>query len=291
VIGHEFVGEIIEVGGAVRSLRVGDRVCGSDFCACGACRWCARHEHWECEQRRFFGSGFAFGPSIGGAQAEYVRVPFADVTLAVVPPTCSDEVAILVCDNLPTGWAAIDFGALEPGETVAIIGGGPIGQLAGLCAQTVGAAAVVIVEPSDIRRRFATEHGSIAVAPDASAGLIRELTGGDGADLVIEAVGHVATLDTAFDLVRKRGRIVSVAAHSTPAWSFPLASAFANETSLRFAIGDSIRYRRKLFSLIVSGVLAPADVIEARVSFASATRAYEQMAAQQLLKAVIDPRH
>jgi alcohol dehydrogenase len=195
-----------------------------------------------------------------------------------------------VCDNLPTGWAAIDLGGLEAGENVAIIGGGPIGQLTALCAQTAGAATVVIVEPSAVRRRFATDHGSIAVAPEAAATLVAELTAGDGADLVVEAVGQVATLDAAFALVRKRGRIVSVAAHATPSWSFPLARAFADELALRFAIGDSIRYRNKLFAMLAAGILLPHDIIEDRVAFGAAPLAYEPMAKGAILKAVIDPR-
>jgi alcohol dehydrogenase len=220
-------------------------------------------------------------------------VPFADVTLAVVPAGCSDEAAILVCDNLPTGWAAVDLGGLEPAESVAIIGGGPIGQLTALCAQTAGAAAVVVVvvvEPSEVRRRFATGHGSVAVTPDAAAALIAEVTAGDGADLVVEAVGQVATLDAAIALVRKRGRIVSVAAHAAPSWAFPVAQAFARELSVRFAIGDSIRYRNRLFAMIAGGILDPHEVIEERVSFADAPLAYERMARGQILKAVIDPR-
>jgi alcohol dehydrogenase len=290
VIGHEFVGEVVEVGAAVRSIRAGDRVCGSDFTACGVCRWCVRGEHWECDERRFFGSGRAFGADAGGAQAEFIRVPFADVTLAVVPPACSDEAAILVCDNLPTGWAAIDLGGLEPAESVAIIGGGPIGQLTALCAQAAGAAAVVVVEPSEVRRRFATTHGSVAVTPEVAAALIAEVTAGDGADLVVEAVGQVATLDAAIALVRKRGRIVSVAAHAVQSWAFPVAQAFARELSVRFAIGDSIRYRNRLFAMIAGGILDPHDLIEERVSFAGAPLAYERMASGRILKAVIDPR-
>jgi alcohol dehydrogenase len=289
VIGHEFVGEVIETGVAVRSIRVGDRVCGSDFTACGVCRWCARGEHWECAQRRFFGSGRAFGAEVCGTQAEFVRVPFADVTLGVIPRGCSDAAAILVCDNLPTGWAAIDLGGLEAGEHVVIIGGGPIGQLSALCAQTAGAATVVIVEPSAVRRRFATDHGSVAVTPDAAAALVAELTAGDGADLVVEAVGQAATLDAAFALARKRGRIVSVAAHAAATWAFPLARAFTDELALRFVIGDSIRYRNKLFALIVAGILDPHDVIEDQVTFAAAPLAYERMASGTILKAVIDP--
>jgi len=289
-MGHEFVGDVVEIGPAVRSIRAGDRVCGSDFSACGVCRWCARGEHWECPQRRFLGSGRAFGPEASGAQTELVRVPFADVTLGIVPPGCADEAAILVCDNLPTGWAAIDLGGLEVGENVAIVGGGPIGQLTALCAQIAGAATVVVVEPSALRRRFAAEHGSIAVAPEAAADVVAEITAGDGADLVVEAVGRVTTLDAAFGLARKSGRIVSVAAHATESWPFPLARAFAAELALRFAIGAAIRYRNKLFALIAAGVLDPRYVVQERIALDAAPLAYERMANGTLLKAVIDPR-
>jgi threonine dehydrogenase-like Zn-dependent dehydrogenase len=290
VLGHEFVGEIVEIGASVRAVRVGERVLASDFTACGLCRWCDRGEHWECAERRFFGTGLAFGPALAGAQAEYVRVPLADVTLSGVPAGISDETAILVCDNLPTGWAAIDLGGLAPGETVAIVGGGPIGQLAALCAQVAGAAAVVVVEPNPVRRAFASERGSLAVDIDAAPGFVREITSGDGADLVIEAGGLSATLDASFALVRRRGRIVSVGVHASPTWPLPLGRAFADEISLRFAIGDSIRYRRKLFALLGSGVLDATGIVQSRVSLAEAPRTYERMARGEILKAAIAPR-
>ena len=147
VIGHEFVGDVIAVGAGVSRIKVGDHVVASDFTACGACRWCARGDHWECPDRAFFGTGESFGPALSGAQAEIVRAPFADTTLARVPPGVSDEAAILVSDNLATGWAAIERARLEPGESVAVIGGGAVGQLASLAAQAAGAAGVVLVEP------------------------------------------------------------------------------------------------------------------------------------------------
>jgi threonine dehydrogenase-like Zn-dependent dehydrogenase len=110
------------------------------------------------------------------------------------------------------------------------------------------------------------------------------------AHLVVEAVGQIATLDAAIALVRKRGRIVSVAAHAAQSWAFPVAQAFARELSVRFAIGDSIRYRNRLFTMIAGGILDPHDIIEERVSFADAPLAYEHMASGQIPKAVIDPR-
>ncbi len=170
------------------------------------------------------------------------------------------------------------------------MGGGPIGQLAALCAQVAGASAVVLVEPNPIRRAFASERGSLAVDTDAAREFVREITNGDGADLVIEACGLGATLDASFALVRRRGRIVSVGVHASQTWPFPLARAFADEISLRFAIGDSIRYRRTLFALLGSGVLDVTGVVQSRVSLADAPRAYERMARGEILKAAIDPR-
>jgi 2-desacetyl-2-hydroxyethyl bacteriochlorophyllide A dehydrogenase len=288
VLGHEFVGDVVEVGVAVSGVRVGDRVLASDYTACGRCRWCDRGEHWQCAERQFFGSGVAFGPALAGAQAEYVRVPLADVTLCAIPRGVSDEAAILLCDNLPTGWAAVDLGGLAAGETVAIVGGGPIGQLAALCAQVRGAAAVVVIEPNPLRRAFASERGSLGVEPAMSEKLVRDMTDGDGADLVVEAGGIDATLRATFGLCRKRGRIVSVGVHAQESWAFPLARSFADELLLRFAIGDSIRDRRKLLQLIASGMLPAADVVQARVPIGEAALGYERMVRGDVLKVVVD---
>ncbi|MGY2850700.1 alcohol dehydrogenase [Bradyrhizobium sp. USDA 4509] len=290
IIGHEFVGEVIAVGAAVTRFKVGNRVMSSDFTACGHCRWCDRGDHWECHERAFFGTGTSFGPALHGAQAEIVRVPNADTTLGLLPKGCSDEAAILLGDNLATGWAAVERGALLPGEIIAVIGGGSVGQLASLSAQAAGAGAVVVIEPSETRRAFARANGSLATSPSEARSLIDSLTDGEGADLVVEAVGAAVTLTGAFDLVRKRGRIISVGAHATESWPFPLAKSFANELTLGFAIGDSIRLRPRLLSLITTGVLDPTVVVDRRVGFADAVQAYADLKAQRILKAVIDPR-
>jgi alcohol dehydrogenase len=288
VIGHEFVGDVIAVGAGVTQIKVGDHVVASDFTACGHCRWCARGDHWECLDRAFFGTGAAFGAAISGAQAEIVCAPHADTTLARIPQGVSDEAAILVADNLATGWAAIERARMEPGENVVVIGGGAVGQLASLAAQAAGAGAVVVVEPSEARRAFARAQGALAAAPGEAAELIGRLTDGDGADLVIEAVGAAAALTSAFALVRKRGRIVSAGAHAAAEWPLPLARCFAEELTLSFAIGDAIRLRPRLFGLIRSGVLDPTVVVELRVGIEGAADAYVKLKSQQILKAVID---
>ena len=250
-----------------------------------------RGDHWECPERAFFGTGESFGPPLSGAQAEIVRAPFADTTLAKMPSGVSDEAAILVSDNLATGWAAIERARLEPGESVAVIGGGAVGQLASLAAQAAGAAAVVVVEPSEARRDFARANGALPAEPQAARDLIAKLTDGDGADVVVEAVGATATLTNAFDLVRKRGRVVSVGAHASAEWPLPLARCFADEITLSFAIGDAIRLRSRLFALIRSGVLDPTVVVQERLSMDQVLEGYRKLREQQILKAVIDPRH
>lgn len=290
VIGHEFVGNVIAVGSGVTQIKVGDHVVASDFTACGYCRWCARGDHWECPDRAFFGTGDSFGPPLSGAQAEIVRVPFADTTLAKIPSGVSDEAAILVSDNLATGWAAIERARLEPGESVAVIGGGTVGQLASLAAQAAGASAVVVVEPSEARRTFARANGALPADPREARDLIERMTERDGVDVVIEAVGSAATLTNALEVVRKRGRVVSVGAHTSKEWPLPLARCFADEITLSFAIGDAIRLRPRLFGLIRSGVLDPTVVIEERLVLDQVAEGYRRLREQQILKAVIDPR-
>ena len=173
---------------------------------------------------------------------------------------------------------------------VAVIGGGAVGQLSSLAAQVAGAAGVVLIEPNEARRRFARANGALPADPQQARALIDRLTDGDGADVVIEAVGAAATLASAFDLVRKRGRIVSVGAHATEKWPMPLARCFADEITLSFAIGDAIRLRSKLFGLIRSGVLDPTVVVQDRLTMDQAPDAYRRLKEQQILKAVIDLR-
>ena len=289
VIGHEFVGEVVELGRGVQRIRLGDTVMASDFTACGRCRWCDRAEHWHCSERAFFGTGTAFGPPLPGAQAEFVRVPHADKTLGLLPPACSAEAALLMADNLATAWVAMERSRTQPGETVAVIGGGAIGQLVALAAQTIGAGAVAVVEPSERRRAFAQRHGSLAVHPDAAADLLARLTDGDGADVVVEAVGASAALDLSAALVRPCGRIVSVGAHVAERWDLPVARAFREELTLSFAIGDAMRVRRRLLQVVTSGALDPTVVIEARGTLDQAPELYARLGRQEILKAVVSP--
>lgn len=290
VIGHEFVGDVLEVGSAVQRFKPGDHVMGSDFTACGRCRWCDRGDHWECPQRAVFGAGTSFGTALGGAQAELLRVPLADTTLAPVPPSCSDEAAVFIGDNLAAGWVAIERAMVTPGESVVVVGGGPVGQLTALSAQTAGAGVIVLVEPNAERRRFAEAHGSVAATPEEAPDLVKSLTQGDGADVVVDCVGGNAPLHAAFALVRRRGRVVSTGLHADRVWDFPVARGFNDELTLTFALGDSIRLRSRLAALVANRVLDPTVVISKRVPLEAVPAAYQDFAAQKVLKVVIDPR-
>lgn len=288
IVGHEFVGDVIDVGAAVTTLNVGDHVMSSDFTSCGRCAHCARGDNWQCDSREFFGTGSAFGPALAGAQAEIVRVPFADSTLCRVPAGCSDEAAILVGDNLATGWAAIERGQMVPGDIVAVLGGGTVGQLTSLSAQAAGAGAVVLIEPTQSRRDVARANGALPAAPETARDMIERLTDGEGANLVIEAVGSPKVLSSAFDLVGKRGRVVSVGAHSGEEWPIPLADCFRREITLGFAIGDSIRLRPQLLRMIVMGLLDPTVVIDRRIRLDEVNRAYDALRQQKNLKTIIE---
>lgn len=291
VLGHEFTGIVVEIGSAVRGLHTGDQVMTSDFTACGRCWWCRRAAHWHCPDRRLFGTGRVFGPPLPGGQAELVRVPSADVTLARRPAGLGPDAALLAGDNLATGWAAAERAGVVPGCVVTIVGGGPVGQLASLAAQVRGAAVVVVSDPIPQRRAVAAAHGAVAVEPTAARAAVDGLTDGRGSDSVIEAVGRSSGLGAAFDLVRPGGTVASVSAHTEPAWEMPLARAFAAEVSLRFVIGNPILARDDLGALLLASVLEPGFVITCHVPLDAAAKGYRDMREGKEMKVVLDLAH
>jgi threonine dehydrogenase-like Zn-dependent dehydrogenase len=287
ILGHEYTGTVVAAGSAVRRFPVGAEVMGADYTACGLCWWCDRREHWHCPHRQFFGTGTIFSPELDGAQAEYLRVPFADTVLAALPPAVDPAAAILLGDNLATGWIACERAGLEAGQVVAIIGGGPVGQLTSICAQTLGAAAVVVADPVDDRLDLAEDQGGIGAHPDDLRAVLDELTDGRGADVVVEAVGHPIGLEASLRAVRRQGIVVSVGAHTDPTWPLPVAAAFADEITLRFAIGDSMRARRTLIPLLAAGVIDPTFVISGTLPLAQAPAGYARLRDRSAMKLLL----
>lgn len=288
VLGHEYAGKIIEAGSAVQRFGPGDRVSGADFTACGHCWWCRGGNHWECAESQFFGTGAAFGPALAGTQAEFVRVPYADVVLQPIASGQSYDTALFHGDILATAYAAVQRASFSPGATVVVVGGGPVGQLTSLVAQSCSAGPVIVVEPVAQRREFARDHGALIADPDTARGVIDAITDGRGADAVIDAVGGPRGLETAFTLVRRRGAIVSVGVHQQATWAMPVARAFADELTVSFAIGDGIRDHDPISALVAAQIIDPTVLIDNRVSIADAASGYAAMAARRTLKTVID---
>jgi threonine dehydrogenase-like Zn-dependent dehydrogenase len=230
VIGHEFLGEIVEVGSGVSNRRVGDRVVVCSFIGCGRCSYCQQglwslcdnsNPNWGIPERLWGGSPggcFGYSHAMGGwagSHAEYVRVPFADHGTFPVPDGVSNERAVFASDAAPTGWMGADLGGVSPGDVVAVWGAGGVGQMAARAAMLLGADRVIVIDRFSERLRQVREHIGAEVldytASDVQATL-KEFSGGRGPDVCIEAVGmeaHSTRIDYLYDQVKQQLRMQS----------------------------------------------------------------------------------
>lgn len=286
-LGHEFVGVVESVGSRVR-IAPGTRVFASDYTACGACWWCRHGDHWHCDRRQFFGTGGAFGEDLAGGQAEFVRVPYADVALAELPDRVSDDDGVFLGDLVPTAWAAIDRARLSPGEVVVVSGGGPVGQVASLVAQTRGAGPVLVSEPDARRRDLAARLGALTCEPAAVADVARDLTAGRGADVVLDCVGGGPGLTAALGAVRSRGRISSVGVPHADRWDSPVRELFEREISLAFVVGGAIRDRDAYLGLVEAGLIRPSEIVSRSLPLAQAVEGYATAAEMADVKVLIE---
>lgn len=210
VLGHEFAGRVEAVGPGVEKLRPGDRVAANCESFCGSCWYCRRGYVNNCQQ-----GGWLLGCRIDGCQAEYVRVPFADQCLYPLPPSVSEEDALFVGDILASGYWGAQQCDIRPGDTVAVVGGGPVGLCAAQCARLLGAGRVVLLEPRADRRALALRERLADVAADPrtedAPALLKRLTQGRGADSVIEAAGAADTFALAWQVARPNA-VISVVA-------------------------------------------------------------------------------
>jgi alcohol dehydrogenase len=208
IIGHEFVGIIEEVGVGVSKFKKGDRVVASGSFQCGQCFYCKKGNTALCEYGGVYGGGDKYG-SIGGGQAEYVRIPFADNGLEKIPDGLEDEDVIFVGDILSTGFHGTIMGEIGPGDSVAVFGSGPIGLCAQICARLMGADPVIGVDTIDFRLKIAQTFGSIPINAEKENAIqkIRNLTNGRGADVTIEAGGYEGTFFGSIEAVRRGGTV------------------------------------------------------------------------------------
>jgi 2-desacetyl-2-hydroxyethyl bacteriochlorophyllide A dehydrogenase len=205
--GHETIGEVVEVGKAVTTHKVGDRILVAGGSGCGKCKRCLKGEFNLCEQNiRGKGStAYGISPALNGGHAEYLEVPFADLGAAQIPEGVTDEQAILLTDALGTGYYGVKMANVKPGDSVAVIGQGPVGLMAAEAAMAVGASRVYGIDMQESRRNLITKFGGTPLAPDQAIEQIMEDTQGVGVDAVIEAVGIGPTLKQGVKMLRWGG--------------------------------------------------------------------------------------
>jgi alcohol dehydrogenase len=217
VLGHEAVGTVLEVGGAVKNVAVGDRILVSCISACGRCRFCRESRYGQCVG----GGGWILGHNIDGTQAEKVRVPFCDTSTYPIPAGVSDEEFLMLADILPTAYeVGVRNGGVSPGDVVAIVGAGPIGLSAIMGAHLFSPSHVIAIDLADTRLEAAKLFGADVTVNNGredAVGIVHGLTDGLGADVAIEAVGTPATFELATELVRPGGHVANIGVHGQPA--------------------------------------------------------------------------
>ena len=221
ILGHEGVGTIAEVGSAVSTLEVGDRVIISCISACGACSYCHQGLYAHClADEGSSGIGWILGHLIDGTQAEMVRVPFGDNSLYKVPEGVSDEAAVMLSDILPTGFEiGVRYGRVKPGDVVAVVGAGPVGLAAMMTANLYGAARIIALDLDANRLEQAKGLGATDAVNSGDEDWedqVRAMTDGLGVDVAIEAVGIPATFEACTRIVRPGGSVANAGVHGAP---------------------------------------------------------------------------
>ena len=314
VLGHEFMGIVEEVGNGVSKLKVGDRVVVPFPISCGTCHFCNMSLPTHCENSNpemygpegglakgkggaLFGYTDLYGGYSGG-QAEYVRVPYANFGPRKISDNLTDDQALFLTDIFPTGWSAIDWAELKGGETVVVFGCGPVGIMAMKSAWLRGAGRVIGVDILDYRLEKARLTANVETinGKDVDAvEVIRNMTGGYGADVCVDAVGmetehsfwasaknliqgemgSMMTLQRCFDAVRRGGTVTVVGVYGTPFDNFPLHQWFDKGIKLRGGQAPVHNYIDHLINLVETGKVTLEDVITHKVALSDAAKMYD----------------
>ena len=321
VLGHEFMGEVMEVGSAVVNLKVGDRVVVPFPIACGSCAACQQDEFSLCENSNpnawiaekmwghspagLFGYSHMLGGYAGG-QAEYVRVPFADVGPLKVPAELSDEQVLLLSDIFPTGYMGAEMCGIQPGDVVAVWGAGPVGQLAVASARMFGAERVIAIDHIGYRLKMAQGSAGATDVIDYDESdvhqALMELTGGRGPDACIDAVGMEAhahgpmyaidrakqavmfetdrplALRQAIRACKNGGTIAIIGVYGGFIDTFPIGAIVNRSLTIRAGQCHVHRYMRPLLERIARGEIDPSFVITHRLPLSDAAQGYEMFA-------------
>ena len=273
ILGHEFVGRVVETGSAVKKINPGDRVSVNVETFCGECFFCKRGFVNNCTDPD---GGWALGCRIDGGQAEYVRIPFADNGLTVIPDHVSDEQALFNGDILSTGYWAAKIGEINPADTVAVIGAGPAGLCTMMCARLYTPARIIAIDTDEYRLNLAKEKGlaDITLVPgrDDLEKVIKELTDGRGADTVFEVAGGTDTFQTAWKIARPNAVVVVVAMYEE-AQELPLPDMYGKNLVFKTGGVDG-SYCREIMDLTACGKLDAGFLITHRCSLNDIMNAY-----------------
>ncbi len=285
-VGHEFVGTVAEVGPDVRRFRPGDRVLTASVAGCGHCDGCATGDPVTCvEGPKVFGSG-----ELPGGQASAVAVPSADFQLLHIPEGMDDESALLLTDNLGTGWIGAQRADFPAGGTVVVLGLGAVGLCAVRAAFVLGAGRVLAVDPVAGRRTLAADSGAEPVeGPTVDA--VLAATGGRGADAVIDAVALDSTVDDAFSCVRAGGTVSVVGVHDLDPYPLPMLISLFRSVTLRMTTAPVHQTWKTLVPLVTNGRLRTDGIFTHRLPLSEAPAAYAAVAARSAdcIKVLMEP--
>jgi alcohol dehydrogenase len=287
ILGHEGIGVIEQVGEGVTEFQVGDKVIISCVSACTKCDFCRRAMPSHCRH-----GGWILGYTIDGTQAEYVRIPHADGSLYHFPEGGDEEALLMLSDILPTGFeCGVLNGQVKPGDTVAIVGAGPVGLAVLLTAQFYSPAVIYMIDLDDNRLAVARKLGATTTinSADGKAGeRVMELTGGAGVDVAIEAVGMPATFDICQSILGAGGHLANVGVHGKPV-TLHMEKLWDRNMSLTTRLVDTVTLPM-LLKLVLSGKLQPARLITHRFRLSDILNAYETFghaAKESALKVVL----
>lgn len=290
VMGHEFVGTIVEAGSGVQSLAVGDRVYAPFSTNCGGCYYCQAGLTSRCVDGQLFGWR-QDRVGLHGGQSEFVHVPLADGTLKKVPESVSDVAALLLGDNFSTGFYCAEMADVKPGGVYAVVGCGTVGQLCILAARSMGAEKVFAFDLVAQRREQAEQLGAISLLPDQQGvAEVMNASGGRGADGVMELVGLPAAQELAFQLIRPGGVMSVIGCHCTPNFSFSPVDAYDKNLTYKTGRCPARHYMDVLTDRVASGEFDLERFVTHRFGIDECVKAYDIFSQQKdgCTKAVIE---
>ncbi|MEQ1827930.1 MAG: alcohol dehydrogenase catalytic domain-containing protein [Pirellula sp.] len=289
VMGHEFVGRVIAIGSEVKTHSVGDRVYSPFSTSCGVCFYCHCGLTSRCVSGQLLGWR-SDGRGLHGGQAEYVRVPLADGTLVRMPKNMSCELALLLGDNLSTGYYCAEMADIDPNGLTVVIGCGTVGLLSILSSRSIGAKQIVAIDPIAERREMASSLGAIAIGPEEAIHWVQRNTDGRGADSILELVGLPDAQKLAFAMMRPGGTMSVIGCHSSSSFGFTPSDAYNKNMTYRTGRCPARHYMSKLSDRIAESPWPIDQLITHRFQPNDCKRAYEIFSHQKdgCIKAVFE---